>query len=232
MKKKIRKMLPIFLTVLLFVLVFFALRNFEITEVGCRSQYGKCNFEVKSKLENIKGCNYFSCKRNINEALSGSIIVDKYNYQFKLPSKIEVNIVEKKHKYSIKNVSQNRAAQIDSEGLVLDIREESNLPGIVIQDDLPDPGEKVTTEEYFSLELVYGTTKIQSVTKAFFESDGVYVELEDGTRVIFPRQGDRDLILGTLTLILNELKKEDVNSRISERQVKEIDLRYNNPILR
>ncbi len=226
-----------FFAVLLFSLIGFSvfiyiIKNMKITEISCRSQYGECSALIKEKLEIIKNCDYLTCKKYIDIVLSDARMVDGYSYQFKLPFRIEVNLVEKKPKYSIKSISKNFVAQVDSNGLVLDIRDASNLPGFLIEEDLPNPGEKVSSEEYFALQMVYGASKIQDIVRARFENNFLSVDLKDGKRILFPQEGDRDFILGALTLILNELKKSDSGSRIGEEQIKIIDLRFNNPVLK
>jgi len=82
------------------------------------------------------------------------------------------------------------------------------------------------------LQLVYGTSKIQEIQSAQVIGNLLTVELKDGIKVLFPQEGDRDFILGSLTLILSELKKDDMEANIEDRQFEIIDLRYKNPVLR
>jgi hypothetical protein len=79
--------------------------------------------------------------------------------------------------------------------------------------------------------LTSGTSKIQDVDFSRLDGNNLHVDLKDGKRIIFPLEGDRDFILGALTLILNELKKVESESGVSVDSVSQIDLRFNNPVL-
>ena len=218
--------------VFVMALIFYGLKNIKITEISCHSQYGECSSLVKDRLNNIEDCDYFSCTKNIDKVLSDAWIVNDYHHQLKIPLRIEVNLVEKKPIFSIKSEINNLVIQVDSEGLVLDVRERSVLPGFFIDGNLPSPGEKVKDNEFFALQIIYGTSKIQEIETARLEKDHLSVDMKDGKRILFPLEGDRDFILGSLALILNELKKSSSDTRIGEGQIKIVDLRYKNPILR
>jgi hypothetical protein len=230
--KKLLFFVKIFMPVFMLSLIFYIVKATKIPEISCRSQFGECSILINEKLSGVKNCDYFTCKKNIDSILSGVFIVDKYNYQLKLPLKIEVNLIEKKPRFSIKSLSENLAVQVDLKGLVLDVREASSLPGFVVSGNLPNPGEKVSSEEYFALQMVYGTTKIQDIDTARIENGYLSVDIKDGKRILFPLEGDRDFILGSLALILNELRNSDIKSGAGEGQVEVIDLRFKNPILK
>lgn len=226
------KIIAIFLIFLLIiVLLFYLVKNTKVSDISCRSQYGECSVLIKEKLNEISNCDYFSCKKNIDTLLSDVWIINEYTYQLKLPLKIEVYLVEKKPKYSLKSEAENLVVQVDTEGLVLDERQTSNLPGVYINEKLPSPGQNVSEKQYFALEIVYGVSKITSFGKTYLQEDTLSVYLIDGKKVLFPSQGDRDFLLGSLALILNELKKDGSDFKISKGQIETIDLRYKNPVL-
>ena len=52
------------------------------------------------------------------------------------------------------------------------------------------------------------------------------VELASGVTVIFPVEGDSDALLGALRLIYTKIQKESLG------KYKEIDLRFDSPVLR
>jgi hypothetical protein len=228
--KKLKFVAVLVITFVLIVFSFYVVKSIRISEINCRSQYGECSIVVKERLESVKNCDYFSCKKQIDSLMTDAFIVDAYNYQLKLPLKIEVSIVEKKPKYSIKSIEENAAIQIDARGLVLDVRDTSVLPGFLTENKLAEPGHKITDEEFFALQLVYGVSKIQEIERAYWQNNSLSVDLKDGKSILFPIDGDRDFLLGALALILNELKKESAETEVLGIEV--IDLRYKNPVLR
>lgn len=230
--RKIKVIARIFIPVFVLSIFLYFINSIKIPEISCHSQYGDCSTYVKERLGGIKNCNYFSCKNYIDSALSDAWIVDEYTYRLKLPLKMEVNLIEKKPRFSIKNESGNHAVQIDSKGLVLDVREASSLPGFSFNEILPKPGENISGKNLFALELVYGASKIQEIDHAKREVNHLSIDMKDGLRILFPLEGDRDFILGSLALILNELKKSNSDTRIGEGQIKIVDLRFKNPVLK
>lgn len=230
--KKYKVYIILFLIVAVFCIAVRLITSISISDISCRSQYGECSQPIKEKLENVRNCRLLACKKNIDTVLSGVWLVDDYRYQLKLPPKIEVFLVEKKPKYSITSRSLNLSAQLDSEGMVLDIREDSKLPGYIIEGNLPNPGTTVSEGENFALQLIYGASLIQDIEKSTLEDNLLSVDMVGGINILFPLDGDRDFILGSLALILNQLKKESLDSKIESGQISIIDLRYKNPVLR
>ena len=53
------------------------------------------------------------------------------------------------------------------------------------------------------------------------------VKIAGGVKVIFPLEGDIDVLLGSLRLILSQLNNDEREIRIGS-----IDLRFENPVLR
>jgi len=229
---KLKKIL--FLVVFLFSSIFLwkAVSSVNINRFSCTSQYGECSNPVREKINVLGQCNLLDCKKKLNQAFSEVWMVDKYSWQIKIPLEIEVRVLEKKPVYSIRTEKDNFFVQIDADGLVLDSKPESNLPGFSVFSDIPKPGEKVTKEQLNALRLIMGVSEIQEIENVKYENGQLFVNLKDGIRLLLPTGGDRDFILGALTLILNELKKTNDDSKIGLEEVKEIDLRYNNPIIR
>lgn len=67
------------------------------------------------------------------------------------------------------------------------------------------------------------------------ENNSLLVELNDYPKIIFPLEGDREVLVGTAIFILSKINKigisdgkiADIQSRIST-----IDLRYKNPVIK
>lgn len=230
--KKLKKITIILFPLILLSLFIYFLVSTKIEEFSCKSQFGECSPIIIEKISDISSCNYLNCKEKIDIVLSDAWLVDKYSYQIKLPLRIDINIIEKKPKYSLRTSLNDYVAQIDSKGMVINIRKSTGLPGLIIDEKIPNLGEKVNDKMLFALEMVYGVSKIQTIENASLIDNHLSVDMGGERNVLFPLTGDRDFLLGALTLILNELKKNELNSRIEGvDRVRTIDLRYKNPIL-
>lgn len=230
--KKVKLIFLLFLPLLIISVMFYVVKNIRISQITCRSQYGECSFLIKERLESIKDCDYSTCKKILDSQLSEMFLVENYTYRLKFPLRMEVDLVERKPKYSISNLKEQVVVQVDAEGLVLYSRDSSNLPGFFIEESLPVTGNKISDIELFALQLVYGVSKIQEIDSAKLQMGLLNVDLKDGKRILFPLEGDRDFLLGSLALILNELKITGTDFGIGDVSIKEIDLRFKNPVLR
>jgi len=187
---------------------------------------------VKQSLSDVVDCKVRICGRLIKDKMSNVLVVDKYSLNYALPSGIRLYVIEKKPKYSIKSLSQEFTVQVDADGLVLEVKDRSSLPGYFVEGNLPEVGSFLRKEELLALELIYGTSLISNLEKAYIENGYLRINLAGNKVVLFPLDEDRDFLLGALTLILNELKKEEIDSKITIGELKVIDLRFKNPVLR
>jgi hypothetical protein len=64
------------------------------------------------------------------------------------------------------------------------------------------------------------------------ENSYLMTNLKDGYKIIFPLDGDRDFLLGATVLILNELNKDEMSSKIKVGELRTVDLRFKNPVLK
>lgn len=92
-------------------------------------------------------------------------------------------------------------------------------------------GEKVSQENLFVLNLIYSLYSSYQVGGGKIENQGLVIQLPQGITVIFPLEGDEAVLLGSLRVILDRLNEDIKDSRI-EKEVKVIDLRFQNPVLK
>jgi len=64
------------------------------------------------------------------------------------------------------------------------------------------------------------------------EGEKLVIEVDGGPTVIFPVEGDRDLLLGSFVLITNELKKSGSETSFPDVSKKVVDLRFKNPVIK
>ena len=56
-------------------------------------------------------------------------------------------------------------------------------------------------------------------------NDTLVVDMKDGFKVIFPLEGDEQVLLGSLRLIYSKIQTSNLNN------YKQVDLRFANPVL-
>jgi cell division septal protein FtsQ len=205
----------------------------KIGKVSCHSQFGNCNHEISSRLQNVIGGDYYSTKNRIEQILSSIMLVEKYSVQFKLPNILVVDILERKPKYALSSANQEWLALTDKEGVVLGLSDSTNLPTVRVLGYLPNPGDVVDDEILFASKIVYGTSLQHSVLTAEMGESKLRVALTNGRSIIFPLEGDVELLLGSLNIIIGRLNSSQEESKIEKvSEIKIIDLRFKNPVLK
>ena len=218
MKKKL-----IFICVLAtFIFGIYRFGSIKIEDVSCSSQYGPCNNEVDTFLRGLEGEDLKSVKKVSNL------------YQYNLPNKFKVSVIERKPHFALvfANHNKNALSLIDSEGFVLSFQESSSFPLVETNNAPVNVGEKVNAETLFSLEIVGYLRNYYDVEKGEVSEDLLTVFLKNGKKVLFPTSGDKELLVSSLGVILNKLESIKDSPDIDVGGVRIIDLRFNNPVLR
>ena len=207
---------------LIFILPFFVLpRVIKITKIECLTQYGLCSDDLTKNVNSVLGRPLIIAKRELKKILKNYALAQKYSIRFKLPSILRTDIILAKPKFAIGKGDGSKSVLVDKGGFVLEEVSETNLPRILISGELPGVGEKVKEDKFFALNLVYGIYYLYQVKVGEIDVDRLIVNFPNGVKVIFPLEGDRDTLLGSLKLVFAKAEN-----------VKEIDLRYKNPIIR
>lgn len=223
---KYRKIFLFLALLALIISPFFLLpRILKIGKINCQSQFGPCNKNLEEKIRNIsqEKKSLSETKRELTAFLESDIIVNDFSFQFKLPDKLEINIIERKPKFAVQN-QNGMVALIDGNGYVITIEDSTGLPKLITSENLPNVGEKVTEEALFALELLYDLFSFYQVQTGKIDNGSLVIELSRGPKVIFPLEGSRQVLLGSLRLVLAKLN--------SDSQVSTIDLRFKNPVIK
>lgn len=201
--------------------------------VTCKSQFGNCNHEISSKLHKAIGKNLYSSKDTVDLILANTKLIKKHSVQFRLPTTLEVDVLERKPRYALSTDDQKWKALLDKDGVVLGIAESSDLPTLKIRNSLPNPGEIVDEKTLFASKVTHGTSLQHGVLSSEVQKDGLRVELSTGKVVIYPLEGNVEYLLGSLNIIIGRLNKAEEESKIEGvSDLKTIDLRFKNPILK
>lgn len=196
-------------------------------KIGCKSQFGSCPNDIEEKLLAGKSKSLAGAKKSAEKILKNNFLVSDFSLQYKLPNILLVNLIVRKPEFSLKNSSSGQVANIGSDGRALSITSDMGLPEVVGNFDLPKVGDTVSPESLLALNLQNGVFEMYQVRMGTLNKDSLVVELPMPTRVIFPLQGDRDVLLGALRLIFSKIESGDEHGKYSE-----IDLRFKNPVLR
>ncbi|HLD91880.1 MAG TPA: hypothetical protein VI795_00625 [Patescibacteria group bacterium] len=228
------KNLNIFKILSLILIVFFmlstpyvVLKLIKINKIECISQYGDCNGVLDNNLSVVGS--YKDTKENIEQILKHNIKVKSYVMQYKIPSTLEIEIDLKKPKFAIKN-KDSRYYLIDEDKLILEISNESNLPVLVSSDFNKNIGDEVDDIHLFALKIIEKNAWLYSVKTGVLENNELKITLKEGVIVHFPLEGDIDELIGSLRLIFSRLNDEGEGIRMED--IREIDLRFNNAVLR
>jgi cell division septal protein FtsQ len=226
--KIIRTILLLLTLALLVGIVVLLPKQIKIENVSCSSQYGPCNEDISKYLDSQKGKSIIDAEKDINNYLEKQSLVDNYSIQFKLPSIFAVNIVEKKPQFSLLDVTSNKFYLIDKDGQIIKITDKNNLPVVKISGFNGNITEKVNDKYLFALDITYRLFSTYQIKETEMINDSL-IAMTNGIKVIFPLEGDKDVLLGGLTMIMSRLNESVKESKIN---ISQIDLRFKNPVLK
>jgi hypothetical protein len=175
------------------------------------------------------GKGIFQASRETRKMLDDKVYIKNYSIYYFFPDKLEVNTIVRKPKFSVYN--GENFLMIDSDGTVISLAESTALPYIKIPGKFLDIGEKVSDEELFSLNLVFDIQKLYQIKESLLDESKLIIKFESGYTVLMPLISDREVLVGSLILIIDSLKDSDFMSKY-DKNVQIIDLRFKNPVLK
>jgi hypothetical protein len=216
-----------YLSILLIILFILSTPAFikkliKITKIDCHSQYGPCE-------QSFQVGDYLSVKKHIEEELKQNIKVNSYVVQYKIPSTVKIDLNLKKPKFSVKD-KNSIYYLIDKNGLVLEISNKFDLPWLDVDNETAKTGEYISDKEKFALQLIEKVSLIEPISESKIIDESLLLNLKNGKFVKFPLEGDVDVLVGSLRLIFSRLNEGSQGIRMED--VREIDLRFKNPVLR
>lgn len=225
-----------FILIAFFISLFFVIpKKLKIKRIVCQSQFGPCNVNVLGLINNVengeKSLN--DVKKELQEILANSALVSDYSLHFQFPNIVEVNLLERKPEYAIKAKGTDSYALIDKEGYVIYFQDLTGLPVLITIEPPPNVGKTVSDETFFALEILYGMFSSYQVREGKIEDESLVIELNQGPRVIFPLEGEKEILLGSLRLVLSRLNNDGQDSKIENVSgASIIDLRFKNPVIK
>ena len=225
-----------FFLIVSFVGLFFVIpKKLKIKKIVCQSQFGPCSASVLGSIDKIENGekNLNDVKKELQGILSSSALVSDYSLHFQFPNIVEVNLLERKPEYAIKAKDTDSHALIDKEGHVIYFQDLTGLPVLITTEPPPNVGEVVSDKTFFALEILYGMFSSYQVREGKIENESLVIELSQGPKVIFPLEGEKDILLGSLRLVLSKLNNDGQDSKIENVSgASIIDLRFKNPVIK
>lgn len=211
-------------------------RVLVIRNVICQSQFGPCSQSIEEEVTKIKDSNLLETRQEIKDYIERSPYTKEYSLQMKFPSTLIVNVIERKPKYAILHKDAGKYSLIDKSGKVMSTEDYTALPLLIISSELPKTGEVVSDEILFALEIIYDIFASYKIKTGIIENDSLNINLTDGFKIIFPLSGERQVLLGSMNVVLTRLNSLKQDSKIEEDTICSssctIDLRFKNPVLR
>lgn len=195
--------------------------------IECRSQYGKCPDDINYQLSQYNGKNLYQARKKSSDYLQKNPLVSSFSLQFKVPRILSVNLLVKKPQFSIFDKETSKFALVDKDGKVISIVSNSSLPSVHALGGNLKVGDQVSDKELFALKLMQGVWEMYQVRSGEIQDNNLIIGLQGGVTVIFPQDGDTNVILGTLRLVYGKIESPDYLGKYSQ-----IDLRFKNPVLR
>jgi len=209
-----------------FLIFYILLGSLKIEKIVCESQSGDCSLSIMDELRRFEGEKVRIAIKRAEKALENNVLVNDYRVRFVPLSTLKVILVEEKAEYALKNSSEDFYTLVDINGKILQKVEETRVEIINYDKKIPDVGGSMGGGQ-FALKLAKGVSRYYQVKSKTLDDNFFLIELTSGTRILFPLEGDTELLLGAMNLIVTKI------SNVPEfTDIVEIDLRYKNPILR
>jgi|SRR3989344_1479029 len=217
--------------IILLLVLFAAAFRESVKNITCKTQYGPCEEEDYKKVQGIIGENLLlvSSSKVKAEVLQNfkneEVVVHKI-----IPNTLSL-IIEKRRAYAaVAKDNLGGTFLISRDGKTLSFVESSALPQLALGPEYPTPivGENVPDPVIRAARIVSLTSKIRQIKKATLANSQLTVDSE-GTTIIFPEDGDPEVLVGALQLIVSRAKME---SPAVPKEPVSIDLRFKNPVLK
>lgn len=213
----------IFVLVIPFLVFLVIILNLKLQRVSCVSQYGICNSELVDGLVVHEGTSLIGAYFKIKDYLALNQGLKEYSVDFVLPSSYRINALMRKPVAAIKRESEFFLVDVD--GVIIDNVVSTQLPYIELQSNVSHD------EAIFGAFIISELYSYFGIHEALVTNDGIFFKLREDVNIIFPREGDVDLLLGGLQLIFSRLNTILEDSRIEKGNI-QIDFRFNNPVVK
>jgi hypothetical protein len=169
----------------------------------------------------------FLAKKNASKILKNDFLVSDFSTQFKIPNILQTQILIKNPVIAFKDTGTGSMILVDRDGKALSVASGSAMPTVTVIENLAKVGQNIGDNDLFVLGLTLGVSQMYQINESTVQDGGLLVDLPGQIRVIFPLEGDSQVLLGSLRLIYSKIQSDGNPDKYSQ-----IDLRFKNPVLR
>lgn len=214
---------------ILTLLVIFIPRVIKIKTIICVSQFGPCNETITGKFREIENQDFLKTKKDISNFLNKEIKISRFSTKYEFPNKLKVYIIEEKAFIALGIQGQEKYALINKDGTITSLEAKTLLPIVNLSNGSNlefKVGEKVPQNILFAATIGYEVFRQYQTRLVILNSDSIEASI-NSIKVLFPVEGDIDGLLGAMNLILSRLNNGDIGFKM-----RQVDLRYKNPVVR
>jgi cell division septal protein FtsQ len=203
---------------------------FLVRKINCKTQYGQCTPADEAILNQFYGQNLFLVTDDVvHQAFFANPKVSTVRVYRVFPWKLEVFLLLKKALAGVRKSSLSQDVfLVDNDGIILALVHQTALPVISLEDSslvfYPFVSAKVDEKITNAARVLYTINEVTKVTDAVLEDGTLRTILPEKITLYLPLDRDPKVLAGALQLILAKSKMQ--------KELKEIDLRYKNAILR
>lgn len=217
----------------LLILFFYANINLRSGRIDCVNlSGGNCDQALSSRLKSFEGKPFFKSIRSVKQVLKENPAVQKFSIRYLPPDNLIISIVQSDALFALTDNKGDFFETINNDGVVTSIVDHTDLPKLVT-DDKVDVGKNVPDGTLFALLLLKDLNKTFMIESAVLSDGSMTVEIKPATKVVFPLSGDRQVLIGSLVLIYDDLNNQN-GSKLNTKgkKIDTIDLRFKNPVLK
>lgn len=223
---------------LIFVFVVL-IRTISIGRINCKTTISQaCDEDISAILSKYKDSKLYSSYNLISTDLKNEPSIEEFVIAFDISNLgWNVEILPKSPVSAITNKNMHKFLFVADNGYVISTLDSNNLslPLLVVASDLPEKGVLLDKSVVFALSIIRDFKFMYNVDYGSLTPDGLVIELDSKKRVLFPLEGDREVLVGGVMYILGRLEKQtDITKQEKDLLMNyfEIDMRFENPVLR
>lgn len=188
-----------------------------------------CQQEILSSLGKVEGMKLYQARDIISNYLNNEPKVLGYSTSYVPLDGLRVEMETRVAEVAISStMHEGIYALVDSQGYVLEYKNETDLPRLITDGAPPNLGDQLGSDWIFGIEVAKLASTAMGISEVYTDEGGFFFYLPAGTRVWFGKEGDARSLITSLQVILSQSKiVDDFGGNPAE-----IDLRFSNPVIR
>jgi len=210
-------------------LVVFVKTALVVKKIDCRFNQTACPGEIWMELMSLtigKNIVFFPTKDLVSQIKASHPLLKEVKIKKSLPNHLSFELKKREPQAALKSPEEGFWI-VDEEGFLLEKANEIELPVILVEQPINlNVGEKIEKEAVWTINLLKSLKfrLLMPKTAKIVSPRQIEIELSDGLLVIFSSLKEVNFQLDSLQLIFSR-------SKIEGRNLKQIDLRFDKPVV-